>query len=83
MHSTHEPGETLAAEAGPKKIVLRPKQEKLLQMLRDRKSMTPQQIREGLGVSKQGAMDLLKNRFRRVMVYRWGLMDPLLRRDRF
>src|SRR2546426_9341696 len=49
----------LAAEAGPKKIVLRPKQEQLLRLLRDRKSLTPQQIREGVGVSKQGAMDLL------------------------
>jgi len=49
----------LNAGAGPRKIVLRPKQEQLLRMLRDRKSLTPQQIRDGIGVSKQGAMDLL------------------------
>ncbi|MBI3609457.1 MAG: Fic family protein [Nitrospirae bacterium] len=49
----------ISAGAGNKKIVLRPKQEQLLQMLRDRKSMTPLEIREGIGVSKQGAMDLL------------------------
>jgi predicted HTH transcriptional regulator len=40
--------------------VLRPKQEQLLRLLRDRKSLTPQDIRNGIGVSKQGAMDLLK-----------------------
>ena len=50
----------LTARAGPKKIVLRPKQEQLLRLLRDRKSLTPQEIRNGIGVSKQGAMDLLK-----------------------
>lgn len=49
----------LAAGTARKKIVLRPKQEQLLRMLRDRKSLTPQEIREGIGVSKQGAMDLL------------------------
>lgn len=47
-------------KSGKKKIVLRPKQEQLLQILRDRKSLTPLEIREGIGVSKQGAMDLLK-----------------------
>ena len=50
----------LTARAGPKKIVLRPKQEQLLRLLRDRKSLTPQDIRNGIGLSKQGAMDLLK-----------------------
>ncbi len=49
----------LSAEAGPRKIVLRPKQEHLLRLLRDRKSLTPQEIRDRIGVSKQGAMDLL------------------------
>lgn len=62
----------IAAEAGPKKIVLRSKQEKLLQMLRDRKSMTPQEIREGLGVSKQGAMDLLNPLLQAGLVRRIG-----------
>ncbi len=49
----------LSAETGRKKIVLRPKQEQLLRLLRDRKSLTPKEIRDGVGVSKQGAMDLL------------------------
>jgi Fic family protein len=48
------------AETGAKKIVLRPKQEKLLNMLRDHASLTPRQIWGGLKVSRQGAMDLLK-----------------------
>jgi Fic family protein len=50
----------LTARSGHEKIVLRPKQEQLLQMLRDRKSMAPQEIWDGIGVSKQGAMDLLR-----------------------
>jgi Fic family protein len=49
----------LTAGASRKKIVLRPKQEHLLRLLRDRQSLTPREIREGVGVSKQGAMDLL------------------------
>jgi len=49
----------LSAETGQAKLVLRPKQEQLLQMLRDRKSLAPQEIWEGIGVSRQGAMDLL------------------------
>ncbi len=49
----------LMAGTGPKKIVLRRRQEQLLQILKDRRSLTPQEIRKALGVSKQGAMDLL------------------------
>jgi cell filamentation protein, protein adenylyltransferase len=49
----------LSAASGSKKVVLRPKQEQLLQMLRHHGGMTPREIWEGLGVSKQGAMDLL------------------------
>jgi Fic family protein len=43
----------------PTKLVLRPKQERLLQLLRDHGSMTPRQIWATLDVSRQGAMDLL------------------------
>ena len=43
----------------PKKLVLRPKQERLLQLLRDHGSMTPAEIWAALAVSRQGAMDLL------------------------
>jgi len=49
----------LAAEAGKKKILLRPRQEQLLNFLRDKGSMSPKEIWEALGVSKQGAMNLL------------------------
>jgi Fic family protein len=42
-----------------KKLVLRPKQEQLLQMLRDNKSMSPSGIWSALCISKQGALDLL------------------------
>lgn len=50
----------LAAESGRGKLVLRPKQEQLLQFWRDRKSMTPQQVWEALGVTRQGAIKLLQ-----------------------
>jgi Fic family protein len=41
------------------RLVLRPRQERLLQLLRDQGSMAPAEIWAALGVSKQGAMDLL------------------------
>ncbi len=62
----------LSAEAGPRKIVLRPKQEQLLRLLRDRKSLSPQDIRDGIGVSKQGAMDLLNPLLEAGLVRRVG-----------
>ena len=42
------------------KLVLRPKQEFLLKLLRDHGSMSPAELWAGLAVSKQGAMDLLR-----------------------
>ncbi len=42
------------------KLALRPKQERLLQLLRDHESMRPAEIWAALKVSKQGAMNLLK-----------------------
>lgn len=42
------------------KLVLRPKQERLLQLLRDHGRMSPPEIWAALGVSRQGAMDLLR-----------------------
>src|SRR3989338_2474321 len=62
----------LMAESGSKRIVLRPRQEKLLNMLRDHASLTPRQIWEGLGVSRQGAMDLLKPLIEAGLVQRVG-----------
>jgi Fic family protein len=41
------------------KITLRPRQERLLALLRDHGSMTPSEIWKALGVSRQGAMNLL------------------------
>ncbi len=49
----------LCASKSPAKLVLRPKQEQLLNLLRVRGALSPREIREGLGVSKQGAMDAL------------------------
>ena len=46
--------------AGKEKIVLKPKQEQLLAILRDKKSMSPKEIWDTLGISKQGALDILK-----------------------
>ena len=42
------------------KLVLRPRQEQLLNLLRDHRSLAPTEIWEALGVSRQGAMDLLR-----------------------
>lgn len=42
------------------KLVLRPRQEQLLHLLRDHGSMAPAEIWKALGVSRQGAMDLLR-----------------------
>lgn len=44
----------------PHKLVLRPKQERLLQLLRDHGSLPPAELWKALGVSRQGAMDLLR-----------------------
>jgi len=42
------------------KLVLRPRQEQLLYLLRDHKGLAPAEIWKALGVSRQGAMDLLR-----------------------
>lgn len=42
------------------KIVLRPRQEHLLRLLRDHGSMSPSEIWAALDISRQGAMDLLR-----------------------
>lgn len=43
-----------------RKVILRPRQEQLLQLLRDRGSLTPREIWDALKISRQGAMDLIK-----------------------
>jgi Fic family protein len=64
----------LSAQSGGKKLVLRPKQEQLLQLLRERGSLTPREIWDGLGVSKQGAVDLLRPLMNAGMVKREGTL---------
>jgi Fic family protein len=50
----------LTARTRGKKLMLRPKQEQLLDLLRARGSMSPAELWAALAVSKQGAMDLLR-----------------------
>jgi Fic family protein len=54
------------------KLVLRPKQEKLLQLLRDHKSMAPQEIWDALAMSKQGAIKLMQPLINNGLVQRIG-----------
>jgi Fic family protein len=44
----------------PGKLVLRPRQEHLLKLLRDHGSMSPAELWQALAISRQGAMDLLR-----------------------
>ncbi len=62
----------LSARAGKTKLVLRPKQEQLLHLLRDHKALTPREIWDGVGVSKQGALDLLRPLIKAGLVKRIG-----------
>ncbi len=50
----------LKAEHRGKKVILRPRQEQLLNLLRDHDGLAPREIWKALGVSKQGALDLLR-----------------------
>jgi Fic family protein len=54
------------------KIVLRPKQERLLQLLRDQGSMSPSEIWAALDISRQGAMDVLRPLIEAGMVEKVG-----------
>jgi DNA-binding MarR family transcriptional regulator len=62
----------LTARAGKAKLVLRPKQEQLLHLLREHKALTPREIWDGIGVSKQGALDLLRPLIKAGLVRRIG-----------
>lgn len=55
-------------------MVLRPKQEQLLQMLRARGSLSPREIWDGLRISKQGAMDLIRPLLKAKLVKRVGTL---------
>ena len=62
----------LAAHSGKARLVLRPKQEQLLHLLREHKSLTPRELWEAVGVSKQGALDLLRPLMKAGLVRRIG-----------
>jgi len=51
--------QTLPLGSVKEKLILRPKQEKLLQFLKEKGPLSPREIWDLLEVSKQGAMDLL------------------------
>jgi Fic family protein len=55
-----------------RKLTLRPRQEQLLQFLRERGAMTPAEIWAAVGVSRQGALDLLKPLIAAGLVIREG-----------
>jgi len=50
----------IVAETRDQRIFLQPKQETLLRLLEDRRSLAPREIWEALGVTRQGAAKLIK-----------------------
>ena len=62
----------LSATKGGTKLVLRPRQEQVLYLLKAKGSMSPRQIWEALDVSKQGAIDLLRPLMKAGLVKRIG-----------
>jgi len=62
----------LSARSRGKKLVLRPKQEQLLRLLRENGSLSPKEIWDGVNVSRQGAMDLLRPLMEAGLVNRVG-----------
>ncbi|MBI2440191.1 MAG: Fic family protein [Lentisphaerae bacterium] len=61
-----------SAQNSGRKMILRPRQEQLLQLLRDRGSLAPREIWDALAVSKQGAMDLIKPLIEAGLIVRTG-----------
>ncbi len=62
----------LSAKTIAPRLVLRPRQEQLLQFLQQRGAMTPAEIWSAVGVSKQGAMNLLKPLLQAGLILREG-----------
>jgi Fic family protein len=62
----------LSASRGQRPLVLRAKQEQLLQLLRARGGLSPRELWDAIGVSKQGAMDLLHPLMKAGLVKRIG-----------
>ncbi len=63
-----------SASASRAPLVLRPKQEQLLQLLRSRGGLSPREIWDGLTISKQGAMDLLRPLLKARLIKRVGTL---------
>ena len=61
-----------AGQPGQGKLVLRPKQEQLLQLLREHQGMAPRELWSAIGVSKQGSLDLLRPLIKAGLVKRIG-----------
>jgi Fic family protein len=57
---------------GGGKLILRPRQEQLLHLLRDHGSMAPREIWAALAMSKQGVMDLIKPLLEAGLIVRVG-----------
>ena len=64
--------EHLTAQSHGRRIVLRPKQERLLHLLRDQHGMAPREIWKAMGVSRQGAMDLIHPLIKAGLIRRVG-----------
>jgi Fic family protein len=62
----------LSASPRAERLVLRPRQEQLLQLLREHRTMAPREIWEALGVSKQGALDIVRPLMKAGLVKRLG-----------
>ncbi len=62
----------LSAEAGKKQTVLRPRQEQVLHLLRDRGAIAPAELWSALGVTKQGAANILAPLLKSKLVKRIG-----------
>jgi len=63
-----------SASASRAQLVLRPKQEQLLQLLRARGGLSPREIWDGLRISKQGAMDLIRPLLKARLIKRVGTL---------
>ena len=63
-----------SASASRAQLVLRPKQEQLLQLLRARGGLSPREIWDGLAISKQGAMDLIRPLLKARLIKRVGTL---------
>lgn len=64
----------LTAKTRGAKLVLRPRQEQLLDLLRERGSMGPAELWAALKISKQGAMDLLRPLLKAGLIRREGTL---------